>query len=99
MSDEPNTPVEGRCTYCDEITGEGRFWLDGDGEIVPLPGEWVFAHDKCRKLSAIRLEEIANRKLGENPDDPGLRAVARLFTVYCDRVLAGDKPQTEKQNE
>lgn len=88
-----SAPEFGPCMHCEETTHEGRFWLDGDGDEIP--GEWCWCHERCHKLSAMRLEEVGFRKLRENPDDPTAKVVCGILSALCDRALGQNaKAQT-----
>ena len=75
----------GPCIYCNKPTSENPFWFDSPDE--DMISEWCFYHQKCKKLSAIRLEDRAQKKLADNPNDKTLQTLARVFGRLCDKAL------------
>lgn len=76
--DEEITPSP--CIYCDKLTFENP---------EHIGGLWSYAHTKCEKLAALSMEETANKKLRDDPDDPILQFIAECCERMADQVCAG----------
>lgn len=100
MKTPRQTPTEGPCMYCDVVTTEGRFWADPIEE-VQMPGTWVYAHENCKGLSHLRMEDMARRRLREDPGDPGLKLMLQIMSKCADTACAKvlDKQDEEKTTE
>lgn len=78
-------PVSGPCSYCGENTSDNRKHEPDIEEFIGTA--WMFHHDRCRKLSALRMEDLAFRKLKENPDDPARQVLCRVFSCLADKAV------------
>lgn len=82
---ETNYQKSGPCMHCELETNEGKFWFESDDDDIP--DSWVFVHDECKKISAIKSEDIAMKKHLEDPDNPTKKFIAELMTRMCDHII------------